>query len=98
MASNITFAPYDTADYLNSVEDAALYLEAAFEEAGDDPSVITMALGKIARSGNMSELARQVGMSREGIYKALSPEGNPSFFTVMKITNALGLRLQVQPA
>lgn len=88
------FAPYDTADYLKSTEDIALYLEAAIEEAGDDPAFIAHVLGTIARSGNLSELARKVGMSREGLYKALSAEGNPSFATIMKVARALGLRIE----
>jgi len=87
------FTPYDSADYLSSIADAAAYLEAAVEEAGDDPAFIAQALGTIARSGNMSELARRTGMSREGLYKALSKEGNPSFATIMKVAAALGLRI-----
>lgn len=87
------FSRFDSADYLVSVEDAAAYLEAAIEEAGDDPRVIAVALGTIARSRNLSELARRVDMSREGLYKALSEEGNPSFATIMKVTKALGLRI-----
>jgi probable addiction module antidote protein len=93
MSSTEKFTPYDTADYLSDIEDAAAYLEAAIDEAGDDPTVITRALGVIARSGNLSEVARRSGMSREGLYKALSAEGNPSFATVMKVSHALGLRL-----
>ena len=61
--------------------------EAAIDEASNDPAVITQALGVIARSGNLSELARRTGMSREGLYKALSADGNPSFATVMKIAH-----------
>lgn len=91
-----TFTHYDTADYLTSVDDDAAYLEAVIEESGDDPALITQALGTIARSGNVSELARRAGMSREGLYKALSPDGNPSFATILKITRALGLRLHVR--
>ena len=90
------FSRYDTADYLTSVDAAAAYLEAAIEEAGDDPAFIAQALGTIARSGNVSELARRVGMSREGLYKALSADGNPSFATIMRITRALGLRLHFE--
>lgn len=89
-----TFSAYDTADYLNSAADVAAYLEAVLEESGDDPSVIAKAFGTVARSGNLSELAREVGMSREGLYKALSGEGNPSFATIMKVARAFGLRLQ----
>ncbi|MDO5697277.1 MAG: putative addiction module antidote protein [Dermatophilus congolensis] len=88
------FTPYDAADYLTSPETAAAYLEATIEESGDDPAAILRALGAIARSGNLSELARRTGMSREGLYKALSEEGNPSFLTVLKVTQALGLRME----
>ncbi|MFZ4584970.1 MAG: addiction module antidote protein [Acidimicrobiia bacterium] len=84
------FTPYDTADYLTDVEDVAAFMEAAIEEAGDDPAFIAQALGTIARSGKVSELARRIGMTREGLYKALSADGNPSFATIMKVTNALG--------
>lgn len=90
------FSRYDSADYLTNIEDAAAYLEAALEEAGDDPAFIAHALGVIARSGNVSELARRVGMSREGLYKALSADGNPSFATVMKVTKALGLTIHFE--
>lgn len=90
------FSRYDSADYLVDTEAAAAYLEAALEEAGDDPAFIAHALGTIARSGNVSELARRVGMSREGLYKALSSEGNPSFATIMKVTQALGLKLHFE--
>jgi probable addiction module antidote protein len=91
-----TFTRYDTADYLTTLDDTAAYLEAAIEQSGDDPTLITQALSTIARSGNVSELARRAGMSREGIYKALSPNGNPSFATILKITHALGLQLHVK--
>lgn len=87
------FKRYDSADYLVSIEDSAAYLEAALDEAGDDPAFIAQVLGTIARSGNLSELARRVGMSREGLYKALSAEGNPSFATILKVAKALGLRI-----
>jgi probable addiction module antidote protein len=63
---------YDTADYLVDLDDAAAFLEAALEESGEDPAYIAQALGTIARSGNVSELARRVGMSREGLYVHLS--------------------------
>ena len=90
------FTRYDSADFLLDVEDAAAYLEAAVAEAGDDPAFIAQALGVIARSGNVSELARRAGMSREGLYKALSAEGNPSFATIMKVAKALGLRIHFE--
>jgi len=91
-----TFTPYDSADYLTGIEDVAAYLEAAIDEAGDDPAFIAQALGTIARSGNVSELARRVGMSREGLYKALAADGNPSFATIMKVASALGLRMHFE--
>jgi probable addiction module antidote protein len=94
--STKAFSPYDSADYLVSVEDAAAYLEAALEEGGDDPAFVAQALGTIARSGNVSELARRAGMSREGLYKALSGDGNPSFATIMKVAKALGLKLHFE--
>jgi probable addiction module antidote protein len=76
------------------METAAAYLEATIDESGDDPAAISAALGAIARSGNLSELARRTGMSREGLYKALSADGNPSFATIVKVSRALGLRLE----
>lgn len=94
--STKAFSPYDSADYLVSVEDAAAYFEAALEEGGDDPAFVAQALGTIARSGNVSELARRAGMSREGLYKALSGDGNPSFATIMKVAKALGLKLHFE--
>ncbi|GAB3751841.1 addiction module antidote protein [Microlunatus parietis] len=89
-----TFGRFDSADYLVDIERASAYLEVALEEADDDPALIAQALGTVARSGNISELARRVGMSREGLYKALSADGNPSFSTIVKVAKALGLRVQ----
>lgn len=87
---------WDSAEFLETHEDIQLYLEACIEEAGDDPAFIVHALGVIARAKNMSQLARDTGLSREGLYKALSPEGNPTFSTVAKVAKALGLQLTVQ--
>ena len=87
---------WDSAEHLKSDEDIQLYLEACLEEAEDDPSFIVHALGVIARAKNMSQLARDTGLTREGLYKALSPDGNPSFVTVAKVAKALGLKLSVQ--
>lgn len=95
--TNETFASFDSADYLNTFDDVAAYLEAVLEEAEDDPKVIAAALGAIARSRNLSEIARQAGMSREGLYKALSADGNPSLATVVRVAHALGLRLHFEP-
>ena len=89
---------WDSAEYLKTEEDMQLYLEACIEESGDDPSFIIHALGVIARAKNMSQLARDTGLTREGLYKALSPEGNPTFSTVSKVAKALGFKLSVQPA
>ena len=91
-----TFSRYDTADYLKSDEDIARYMEAVMEEGGDDPAYIAQALGAIARARSMSQLARDTGLTREGLYKALSGEGNASFATVMKVAHALGLKLTFQ--
>ena len=87
---------WDSAEHLKSDEDIQLYLDACLEEAEDDPSFIVHALGVIARAKNMSQLARDTGLTREGLYKALSPDGNPSFVTVAKVAKALGLKLSVQ--
>ena len=87
---------YDTAEYLKNDEDRATYLEAALEDG--DPLLVTAALGDIARAKGMSQLARDTGLGRESLYKALSAEGNPEFATVLKVVRALGLRLTAQPA
>lgn len=89
---------YDTAEHLKTDEDIQAYLDAVLEEGGDDPAYIIHALGIIARAKNMSQLARDTGLSREGLYKALSKEGNPTFATVSKIAKALGLQIKFQPA
>ena len=92
------FSRYDTADYLKSEEDMLAYLDACMEEAGDDPAFIAVALGNIARAHGMVQLAKQTGLTREGLYKALSAEGNPSLGTVLKVLKALGLKLTPQLA
>ena len=83
---------WDSAEYLKSEADMSAYLDACFEEAGDDPAFLTHALGVVARARNMSQLARDSGLTREGLYKALSSEGNPSFGTVLKVADAMGYR------
>ena len=90
-----TFTRWDAAEHLSTKEDVRLYLEACAEEDPGDGSLIRAALNDIARAQNMSLLARDVGMSREGLYKALSENGNPSFATVMRITRALGMQLRI---
>ena len=89
------FTKWDVTEHLRTREDARLYLEACAEEDPGDGSLIRVALNDIARAGNMSQLARDVGMSREGLYKALSKDGNPSFATVMRVTRALGLQVRI---
>lgn len=89
---------WDSAEHLQSDEDIKLYLEACFEEADNDPAFIVHALGVIARAKNMSQLARDTGITREGLYKAFSTEGNPTFATVTKVAKALGLQITVQTA
>jgi probable addiction module antidote protein len=90
-----TFTDWDAAQHLRTREDARLYLEACAEQDPGDGSLIRVALGDIVRVRNMSSLARKVGMTRQGLYKALSTEGNPSFATVMRITRALGMDLRI---
>lgn len=90
--------PYDSAEYLKTEEDMAAYLEACLEEAGDDPAFIAQALGTIARAKGMTQLARDTGLARESLYKALSAEGNPEFATIWKVIRALGIRLHARVA
>ena len=90
-----TFTRWDVADHLHTEEDARFYLEAAFEEDLGDGRLIRAALSDVAHAGNMSQLAREIGMTREGLYKALSEDGNPSFTTISKVIRALGMRLRV---
>ena len=86
---------WDSAQHLGTEEDRAEYLDACLEDARDDPGFIAHALGVVARSRNMSQLARDSGLTREGLYKALSEEGNPTFGTVLKVVNALGYRFSL---
>ena len=83
--------PYDSAEYLETAKDMAAYLEAALEDG--DPRVVVHAPGNIARVRGMSQIARDSGLGRESLYKALSPEGNPEFATVLKVVQALGIKL-----
>ena len=86
---------WDAAEHLETDEDMAAYLEAALEE--NDPSLIAAALGDIARAKGMSRIAKQTGLGRESLYKALSPGGNPEFSTILKVVNALGIKLHATP-
>ena len=88
--------PWDAAEHLRTEEDMVIYLEAALEDG--DPALITAALGDIARAKGMTQVARETGLGRESLYKALSAEGNPEFATILKVVRALGLRLHAGPA
>ena len=83
------FTAFDAADYLKNEEDIAAYLAAASED--EDPQVLVVAMGDVIRARNVSKIARDSGLTREGVYKAFSAEGNPSFATVMKVARALDL-------
>jgi probable addiction module antidote protein len=85
---------WDAADYLKTEKDMVAYLEAALEEG--DAALFTAALGDIARAKGMTEVARKSGLGRESLYKALSPDGNPEFATVLKVVRSLGLNLHAK--
>ena len=87
---------WDPAENLQSEKDMAAYLEAALEEG--DASLFAAALGDIARAKGMSQLARETGLGRESLYKALSPSGNPEFSTILRVLSALGLQLHAKRA
>lgn len=89
---------YDVAEQLRTPEEMAAYLDAWLDEASDDAAGIARALGDIARAKGMSQVARDAGLSRESLYKALSENGNPSFATVLKVARALGVRLHAEAA
>lgn len=90
--------PYDVSEYLRTPEEMALYLDACIAESDGDPAFIAKAIGDIARAKGMSELARETGMGRESLYKALSGDRNPEFGTVLKVLKALGLELHTTVA
>ena len=89
-------AAYDAAEFLDTDEDIVAYLNAALEDG--DPSLVSAALGDVARARGMTQLAHATGITRDGLYKALSPSGNPSFATVQKVVRALGYKLDVAVA
>jgi probable addiction module antidote protein len=88
-----TTTPYDVAEHLRTPEEMAAYLDACIEEADGDAAFIAKALGDIARAQGMTQVARDSGLSRESLYKALSGERSPSFDTILKVVTALGLKL-----
>jgi probable addiction module antidote protein len=97
MAKTVT-TRYDVAEHLRTPEEMAAYLEACMEEAHGDAAFVAKALGNITRAKGMSQVARDAGLSRESLYKALSGERNPSFDTILKVIGALGLRLHAGTA
>jgi probable addiction module antidote protein len=91
IAKTVKTKVWDAAEHLETDEDVAAYLDAALEEG--DARLIAAALGDIARAKSMTQIARDTGLSRESLYMALSPDGNPEFATILKVVNALGLKL-----
>ena len=89
---------YDVAEHLRTPEEMAAYLEACLEEANGDAAFIAKALGDIAKAKGMSQVARDAGLSRESLYKALSGERSPGFDTILKVVSALGISLHAQVA
>jgi probable addiction module antidote protein len=92
------FTTWDPVDEIKTGEDMALYLNACLAEDPGDGSLIRAALNDISRARGMSQLARDTGISREGLYRALGTDGNPEFTTVLKVLKALGLRLHAEAA
>lgn len=88
---------YDSAEYLETEEDITAYLDAVIQES-NDPAMLIHALGVVARARNFSQLARDTGISREGLYKALSENGNPSFANIIKMIAAFGLQIKFVPS
>ncbi|MBU3694740.1 MAG: putative addiction module antidote protein [Rhodocyclaceae bacterium] len=91
-------SPFDVAAHLRTPEEMAAYLDAWLADAPDDVAGIARALGDIARAKGMTRVAKDAGLSRESLYRALSEDGNPSFATVLKVARAIGLRLHARPA
>lgn len=98
MAGKIKLKKWDSAAQLETEADIALYWDACLEQGRDAPAVIVLALGNIARARGMTGLARRTGLTREGLSKALSPDGRPKFGTVMRVIRALGLEFHGAPA
>ena len=96
--NNIKLKKWDSAAHLANEDDIVAYLQACFEEAPEDAAFLAKALGTVARARGMTQLAKDVGLGRESLYKALSGDNNPSFATMLKVMSALGVKLQVVPA
>lgn len=88
---------WELMDHLQTDEDCRLFLEAAFDGAGNDPSYIAKAIGEVARARGMMQLAKETGLARESLYRSLSAEGNPSFATITTVMHALGMHLAAVP-
>ena len=95
VAKRLGIRRFDASEYLHGEADISAYLEAVLAE--DDPRLLAAALGDVARARGMTQLARETGLSREALYRALSTDGNPELVTVTKVLRALGLRLSIQP-
>lgn len=95
-APKATSTPFDVAEHLRTPDEMAAYLDAWLDEAPDDAVGIARALGDIACARGMSQVARDAGLSRESLYRALGSQGNPSFATVLKVAKALGVRFRAQ--
>ena len=91
----VSIVPWDPAEHLETDDEMAAYLEAAFQEG--DAKLIASVLGDIARSKGMTQIARETGSGRESLYKALSPDGNPEFSTILKVVEVLGFKLHATP-
>ncbi len=96
--SKLKTTRWNSTQHLKTDEDIVDYLDACLAEAGDDAAFIAHALGVIARAKGMTQLARDTGLGRESLYKALSGEGNPSFATILKIMHGLGVKLHAEAA
>ena len=96
--AKVKTTPYDVAEHLRTPEEMATYLDGWLDDAPDDVAGIARALNDVARAKGMSLVAKEAGLSRESLYRALSEGGNPSFATVLKVAKALGVRLHAQPA
>jgi probable addiction module antidote protein len=94
MPAGAALSPFDAADYLHTPEDVTAFLEAVLEDYDGDSRVIVKALGVAARALGMQQIAKETGLNREGLYQALSGKGNPSFDTVLKVMNAVGVEFR----
>ena len=94
MLKKVTFAKWDPAEYIDTKEAVIAFLVGALEE--NDPDFLLRTMGDIARSKGMTQIAKEMNLSRKGLYKSLAPDGNPSFRTVFKLLDILGLRLKIE--